>query len=108
MLVAVGVAENDAGKGGTTEARSCVNERETRTHAHRRDAPTSIVYDLLHNPADVAIALREVESTELGRRLVVVDVRLELQVRNCTAKSRLNCRTGTRDVRWHGNASVPG
>ena len=36
--------------------------------------------DLLHNTPDVTIALREVEGTELGRRLVVVGVRLELQV----------------------------
>ncbi len=35
--------------------------------------------NLLHNTADVAIALREVEGTELRRRLVVVGVRLELE-----------------------------
>ena len=35
--------------------------------------------DLLHNTPDVAVALREVEGTELGRRLVVVGVRLELE-----------------------------
>ena len=45
------------------------------------NAPASVVNDLLYNTADVAIALREVEGTELGRRLVVVGVRLELDIR---------------------------
>ena len=43
-------------------------------------APASIVDDLLHDTLDVTIALSEVESTELGRRLVVVGVRLELEI----------------------------
>jgi hypothetical protein len=55
-LVAVGVTEDDTGEGSTT---------------------ASIVDDLLHNTPDVTVALREVERTELGRRLVVVGVRLE-------------------------------
>lgn len=55
-LVAVGVAEDDAGKRSTT---------------------ASIVDDLLHNTPHVTVALREVEGTELRRRLVVVGVRLE-------------------------------
>ena len=36
--------------------------------------------DLLHYAPDVAIALREVEGTELRRRLVVMGVRLKLDV----------------------------
>lgn len=40
--------------------------------------PASVVNDLLHNPADVSITLGVVEGTELGRRLVVVSVRREL------------------------------
>lgn len=36
--------------------------------------------DLLHNAADVAIALREVEGTQLSGRLVVVRVRTELNI----------------------------
>lgn len=36
--------------------------------------------DLLYNTLNVAVALCEVERTELRRRLVVVGMRLELQV----------------------------
>lgn len=43
-------------------------------------APASIVDDLLYNTPDVTVALREVEGTELRRRLVVVGMRLELNV----------------------------
>ena len=43
-------------------------------------APASIVDDLLHNTLNVAVALCEVERTELRRRLVMVGVRLELWV----------------------------
>lgn len=45
-------------------------------------APASVVNDLLHNTPDVAIAFREVEGAELGRRLVVVGMRLELSDEN--------------------------
>jgi hypothetical protein len=44
------------------------------------DAPASIVDDLLHNTPNITVTLREVEGTELRRRLVVVGVRLELEV----------------------------
>jgi hypothetical protein len=42
-------------------------------------APASVVDDVLDNPADVAIALCEVEYAKARRRLVVVRVRRELQ-----------------------------
>ena len=45
------------------------------------DVPAGIVDDLLDYAPDVAVALREVEGTELGWRLVVVGVRLELDIR---------------------------
>lgn len=43
--------------------------------------------DLLYNTPDVTVAFREVEGTELRRRLIVVGVRLELNIAN---KSRSN------------------
>ena len=43
-----------------------------------RCEPASIVNDLLYNTLDVSIAFGEVERAELGRGLVVVGVRFEL------------------------------
>lgn len=45
--------------------------------ATTRYSPSSIVDDLLHNAANVSIALSVVVVTEPGRRLVVVGVGLE-------------------------------
>jgi len=59
-LVAVGVTENDAGKGSTT---------------------AGIMDDVLYNTPDVAIALCEVERAQTSRVLVQVRVRFEDSVR---------------------------
>ena len=55
-LVAVRVAEDDAGKRGTS---------------------TGIVNDLFHDTFDVPVALGKVKSSDAGRVLTVVSVRLE-------------------------------
>ena len=79
-LVPVGVAEDDTGKGSTTtRSNFVINTRKVVYWIHA-NAPASIVDDLLHNTPNVAVTLREVEGTELGRRLVVVGVRLELEI----------------------------
>lgn len=65
--------------------------------------PTSIVDDLLHNSADVAITLSEVEVTQTGGILVVVGVGGELK------KSRLGWvfrHNFCCDVRWRASAFV--
>lgn len=74
-LVAVGIAENNAGKRSTTVLRSTAWRKR---NVSSNDAPARIVDDLLHNTLNVTIALGEVESTELGRSLVVMGVGLEL------------------------------
>lgn len=76
-LVAVGVTEDDAGEGSTTESLISAN---TQIALEVLNVPASVVDDLLHNAADVAIALRKVEGTELSWRLVVVRVRTELDI----------------------------
>jgi hypothetical protein len=43
-----------------------------------RDAPASVVDDLLHDAADVTVALGKVEDAQARRLLVVVRVRREL------------------------------
>ena len=76
-LVTVGVAEDDTGKGSTTNRPPLsilwlLSDDESYV-------PASVVDDLLHNTLDVAIAFREVEGAELRRRLVVVGVGFELR-----------------------------
>lgn len=75
-FVAVGVTENNAGKGCTTDTYvsfilKCV----------LFSSPASIVDDLLHNTPNVAIPFSEIEGTKLGRCFVMVGVRLELFAR---------------------------
>lgn len=58
-LVPVGITEDDAGEGSTA---------------------TWVVDDVFHDTADVAVTLREVEVAQLGGRLALMGVRLELWV----------------------------
>ena len=75
-LVAVGVPEDDTGKRSTT-IRYRLMEIHILNEVERCE-PASIVNDLLYNTLDVSIAFGEVERAELGRGLVVVGVRFEL------------------------------
>ena len=75
-LVAVGVPEDDTGKRSTT-IRYRLMEIHILNEIERCE-PASIVNDLLYNTLDVSIAFGEVERAELGRGLVVVGVRFEL------------------------------
>ena len=75
-LVAVGIPEDDTGKRSTT-IRYRLMEIHILNEIERCE-PASIVNDLLYNTLDVSIAFGEVERAELGRGLVVVGVRFEL------------------------------
>ena len=62
--------------------------------------------DVLHNTPNVTVTFREVEGTELRRRLVMVGVRLELEIAGYMSVKYVSIER-IHYVRWHGSASVP-
>lgn len=80
QLVTVRVTEHNARERCATEYEQIISAqvRMDQVKSRSKDIPASVVDDFFDNAADVAVALSKVERAQLGRRLVVVRVRLEL------------------------------
>jgi hypothetical protein len=87
-LVAVRVTEND-----TSKRSAATNESDMMVALDTHYIPTSIVDYLFYNATNVSISLCVIERPELGWRLVMVGMCLELQEWSVFLRELLYCRT---------------